>query len=259
MGMSPLDPRISEHLLQEVVQRETIVGNHLLVCPESDSFGLRVSAMIDREIFRIIIARIHEDGEIFLEGIAATSLEFVKHSRCPVGLVDLVTIVEESVRIRHATGSKSLVKTLEVILDCFRIEVVHHVPLTTRCCTLYLLAGLGYVAGYEKCIVTVVGEILLTFLFILDIFGLSLDLKNLVQVEICIDLMQLREVLLFLVGQLRNNIASMPCGEIDTRSSLIDSHLRSTEWPASAGVHIDFDAQALTFGLNMPQHTHPTR
>ena len=71
--------------------------------------------------------------------------------------------------------------------------------------------------------------------------------------------MQLREVLLFLVGQLRNNIASMPCGEIDTRSSLIDSHLGSTEWPASAGVHIDFDAQALAFGLNMPQHTHPTR
>ena len=259
MGMSPLDPRIGEHLLQKVIQRETIVGDYLLVCPESDTFSLRVCTMVDREIFRIVKACIHKDREIFLEGITATSLKFVEHGWCPVSLIDLITIVEERMRIGHTTGRKSLVETLEVVLHRLRIEVIHHVTFTAGCCTLHLLASLCNVTGYEKGVITVAGKIFLALLFILNVFGLCLDLKNLVQVEIGIDLMQLWEVLLFLVGQLRNDVASMPRGEIDTSSGLIDTHLGATERPTSARVHIDFDAQTLAFGLNMAQHTHPAR
>ena len=81
--------------------------------------------------------------------IAATLLELVEERRRPVGMIDLVGIVEERMGIRYARLVKGLFETVEVMLDSLTVEVVDDPPFSTGSGTLDLLTGTGGIDGND--------------------------------------------------------------------------------------------------------------
>ena len=81
--------------------------------------------------------------------IAPALLELLKDRRCPVGSIDLVAVVEESVWIGNVIVCKSLLETLQIVLHSLGIEMVDHPPFSTRCSPIHQLLGTCHIDGED--------------------------------------------------------------------------------------------------------------
>ena len=77
--------------------------------------------------------------QVFLELVSPAFLKLLEQLWRPVGLVNLILVVEERVRIWRAALVESIFKPLQVVGNSVVVEVVYHVTFATGCSPFHLL------------------------------------------------------------------------------------------------------------------------
>ena len=119
VAVCPVDPLQREVLIEQVGERLTVVGQHLVA----------------------IVHVAQQLCHVFLQVVAATFFELIEKGWCPVGFIHLVGIVEEGVWPCYARLLESLVKAVQVVAHGIAVEMVDDPSLTAWRCALHLLLG----------------------------------------------------------------------------------------------------------------------
>ena len=212
VAVAPADPLTGEVLEEEIGERFAVVAHHL---------GVTLGKL----------------PQLVQEVVAAADLELVQERRGPVGLIDLVRVIEEGGGPGGACLQEGTLDALEIVGHGGGVEVVDDKTLSPGGGTLHLLAGAVKVEGDDAHAATAgtVG---------------AAGYKG-------------KRLPAFHIGQGGRETGQAVTGEglinhPEAAGGLLKGYVGTAERPARATVHIDLDAQPLSFLQATAEHLHPT-